>query len=336
MLSVSLAAIALWNVAQPLWNGVSLNDASWSIFGLYSVNSAWGLPLLIAGMGCRYLTDTQTWSTGYVLKKLLPRALIGCVVWWLVSALTLMKYSRPDELDTDTFFEAMANVLEVPYFAKFLLLVVVLFAFYPLLKRIADDQKLTGYAVVVFAVMSVVVPILRYIPYLNYVYLFAIQINWGFFTEFGLYLFLGIWLSRKRFAWHQRIVIYCAGFLSTVAMYSCTVWTYSSENGMDNTFISEASPFVALQVMAIIVMIIELSAKVKSCREGRIWGNIAQCSYVFIPLCAVFINITDKMISFDGLPLTLAVPIKASVALLCALALSAVIRRLPILSYFSI
>ena len=56
MLSVSLAAIALWNVALPVWNGASLSDSLRDISGCCAAASAWGVPLLIAGMGCRYLT----------------------------------------------------------------------------------------------------------------------------------------------------------------------------------------------------------------------------------------------------------------------------------------
>lgn len=336
MLSVSLAAIALWNIALPLLNATPLKDAQWSITGIYSILSAWGFPLLIAGMGCCYLTESETYSTGFILTKRLPRALIGCIVWWLISTLTLMKYSRPDEIDIDTFFETMAKVLEPPYLAKFLILVVVFFAFYPLLKRIADDQKLTGYAVLVFAAISVLVPILRYIPYLKYVYLFAVQINWGFFTEFGLYLFLGIFLSRKTIEWHLRVVIYCAGILSTVAMYACTVWTYSEENGMDNSFICEASPFTALQTTAIIVLILSLVNKKRTEKASRIWKEIAQCSYAFIPMSAVLILVIDKTLSLDTLPTAGTIPIEMLIVLLSALAFSIVIRRLPVLSYFTI
>ena len=336
MLAISLAAAALWNTAQPLWSQVSLNDASWGVYGWFSVISAWGMPLLIAGTGCRYLTDTPTLSSGFVLKKRLPRALTGCVVWWLVSALTLMKYTRPDELDADTFFEALATVLETPYYVKFLLLVVALFAFYPLLKRIADQQRLAGYAAAAFAVMSVVVPILRYIPYLRYVYLFAVQINWNFFTEFGLYLFLGVWLSRKTFAWHHRVLIYCAGILATVAMYSCTVWTYSAETGMDAAFISEASPFTVLQVTAITVLIVSLSGRSKRPRAGWIWNAAAQCAYAFVPLCAIMLHVFGKLLPAGSLSPALSVPITAGAALLSALAFGALIRRLPVFSYFSI
>ena len=205
MLLLALAAMAVRGVALPVWSKSAPVNSVWDISGAYSVISAWGFPLLVAATGCRYLANSQSYSTGFVLKKLLPRALLGCAVWWLVSALTLMKYSNKNEIDTDTFFEAMSKALNAPYYARFLQLVVIFFAFYPLLKRIADDKKLTGYAVIVFAVFSAAVPVMKHIPYLSYGYMFLSQLNWGFFTEFGLMAFPRCSLLRGRALYRRHV-----------------------------------------------------------------------------------------------------------------------------------
>ena len=336
MLLLALAAMAVRGVALPVWSKSAPVNSVWDISGAYSVISAWGFPLLVAATGCKYLANSQSYSTGFVLKKLLPRALLGCAVWWLVSALTLMKYSNKNEIDTDTFFEAMSKALNAPYYARFLQLVVIFFAFYPLLKRIADDKKLTGYAVIVSAVFSAVVPVMKHIPYLSYGYMFLSQLNWGFFTEVGLYLFLGIFLSRIELEWHFRVVVYCAGVLSTVAMYSLTFWNYSQEKGMDKTYITEASPFTVIQTAAVILLISAAAKRLGLKSSGFFLESCARCSYVFVPLFAVFSGALSKLISAQSVPLALYIPLTAFIAAACALALGSVFRRVPILSFISI
>ena len=310
MLLLAVAAMAVRGIALPIWSKSAPVNSVWDISGAYSVISAWGFPLLVAATGCKYLANSQSYSTGFVLKKLLPRALLGCAVWWLVSALTLMKYSNKNEIDTDTFFEAMSKALNAPYYAWFLQLVVIFFAFYPLLKRIADDKKLTGYAVIVFAVFSAVVPVMKHIPYLSYGYMFLSQLNWGFFTEFGLYLFLGIFLSRIELEWHFRVVVYCD--------------------------ITEASPFTVIQTAAVILLISAAAKRLGLKSSGFFLESCARCSYVFVPLFAVFSGALSKLISAQSVPLALYIPLTAFIAAACALALGSVFRRVPILSFISI
>ena len=318
MLLLAVAAMAVRGIALPIWSKSAPVNSVWDISGAYSVISAWGFPLLVAATGCKYLANSQSYSTGFVLKKLLPRALLGCAVWWLVSALTLMKYSNKNEIDTDTFFEAMSKALNAPYYARFLQLVVIFFAFYPLLKRIADDKKLTGYAVIVFAVFSAVVPVMKHIPYLSYGYMFLSQLNW------------------VELEWHFRVVVYCAGVISTVAMYSLTFWNYSQEKGMDKTYITEASPFTVIQTAAVSLRISAAAKRLGLKSSGFFLESCARCSYVFVPLFAVFSGALSKLISAQSVPLALYIPLTAFIAAACALALGSVFRRVPILSFISI
>lgn len=334
LLTAAMLGIALFNVASSYWSACKTGSAAWSACGIYTALSAWGVPLFTAGIGTAYLTE-GTYSAGFIVKKRLPRALLGCLIWWVVCTLVMMKYTRPNEPDFDTFFECMGRVLNAPYNISLLQLAAVFFAFYPLLKRIADNEKLTRYAVIVFFVFSAAVPAIQYIPYVNVVNLFLNQINWGFFTAYGLYLFLGLYLLRRPFAWHERTVIYCLGVLGTVAMYCCTVFISGSGKGFKDAFVGVNSPFTVMQTAALIVLIKHTIGRRQRLLDNAFTQAASRAAYAFVPLISAAQLMLTQVLSLKPEPQALTVPLYALLFWLCAAVTAGVIRRIPVLSYFS-
>ena len=335
VIAASLLAISVFNIASQAWDTFWLTAFEWRIGGLFSVLSAWGIPMFIAGIGLNYLSDELALSNRIVYTKMLPRALISCVFWWVLSALIYLKYNHSGELDTDTFFESMSKVLDTPFNIRLLHLTVSFFAFYPLLKRIADSEKLTKYLVVAFFLFSFVLPAIRMIPYVNIITLFTDQINWGFFTSFGLYLFLGVFVSRIEFRWHHRIVIYCIGALATVAMLACTAFFSSDNIGFDSRFVNEQSPLVALQVMAALVLCKTALTKWGQSMRMVIIKRVSIAAYAFLPLFSITQNLVGYFASMEKMPLIGLIPVSAIMCFSFSIGLSVLIKKTPILSYLS-
>lgn len=335
LLPLSFVAMAVFSLASPAWSGFQMSQVSWRICGVYTALSAWGVPLWICGVGVAYLTGDNVYDTGFVMKKRLPRAAVGCLVWWMVSTLVMMKYTRPNELDFDTFFECMGSVLNSPFNLRLLQLCVIFFAFYPLLRKIAKNERLTGYAVAVFFVFAALVPAIEYIPYVNHLNLFLKQVNWGFFTSNGLYLFLGLFLLRKSFVWHERTVIYCLGVFGTVAMYCCTVFVSPQDGGYDGVFVGEASPFTAMQVSALVVLVRQHAGKKGRLLHSGAASVAAGAAYAVIPAFTVMRYLLEKHIAFGAMGLAAAIPLEAALLTVCAIAFAAIVRRIPVISYFT-
>ena len=217
-----MLTIAICNVSSDIWNSIKISDPSWDLYGTITVITQCGLPLLICLIGMIYLDRDIYYSTSMVYKKLLPQATIACSFWWIISALIQLKTNHSNEMDFDTFLECMGKVLYEPFNIFLLQLFVIMFAFYPLLTRILSNNKLLFYALITSFAICMFFPAIEQIPYIRYVNLFTNQINWNFFTSYGFYLLFGIWVMRTNFDWHHRIVVYCSGVLSSVAMITLT------------------------------------------------------------------------------------------------------------------
>ena len=325
---LAMLAIAISNVTNDVWNGISEINGTWDLYGCLTVATRWGLPLLISTIGIVCLDRDMAFSNRTVYCKLLPQAVISCVVWWSVSALIYLKTNFPNEIDIDTFLECMGSVLESPYNIGILQMIVMLFAFYPLLMRIVKKDNLVTYAVITAFVICMVFPMLENIPYVRYVTLFTNQINWNFFTPYTLYLFLGVWISRKNFEWHHRVVIYCLGLLSTVAMFALTKIYSAGLLDLDSRFINDNSPLVALQVLSIITAIKHLFKKDIQNRTVRdFFTDLSKNRYGYIALYMIGFGFVSDFITEEHMILLIPA------CFLFVNGLCLILRRLPIISY---
>lgn len=322
---LAMLAIAFSNIFFDIWNALKTSDPLWDMYGLLSVCTQWGIPLLVALMGIIYIDTDMPHSTSVVYKKYFPTAMAACIFWWVINALIYQRMNHINELDWETFLECMSNVLYQPYNVFLLQLFAMLFAFYPLLTRIARDRGLLFYAVITSFVISMLLPILEFIPYVRYISLFTSQINWNFFTSFGFYLFFGIWIMKLELQWHHRVVAYCSGILSTVAMLTLTKTV--SVFDVDTRYIGFNSPFIAFQLLAIFVLIKQLfKSDLKNKAVNNLLGSFSKNLYGFI---AIYVMVNETVIRYFG-ENKFIIPLLSFFA---ANLLIMVLRRLPITSF---
>lgn len=323
-----MLTIAICNVSSDIWNSIKISDPSWDLYGTITVITQWGLPLLISLIGMIYLDRDIYYSTSMVYKKLLPQATIACGFWWIISALIQLKTNHSNEMDFDTFLECMGKVLYEPFNIFLLQLFVIMFAFYPLLTRIVSNNKLLFYALVTSFVICMFFPAIEQIPYIRYINLFTNQINWNFFTSYGFYLLFGIWVMRTNFDWHHRIVVYCSGVLSSVAMITLTKIISASLLDIDSRYVNISSPFVVFQALAVMVLLKQIiSTNFKTPILKIVTNELAYNIYGYIVTFVIINNIISYYIS-SGIAFLLPLCSCIATNIVCAF-----LRRLPIVSF---
>jgi hypothetical protein len=324
---LAMIAIAVSNISFDIWNSIQINEPLWNVYGILSVCTQWGIPLLISLMGILYLSTDVPFSTNTVYKKLFPPAAVACVFWWVINALIYQRTNFATELDWDTFLECMGTVLYEPYNMFLLQLFTMLIAFYPLLIRIVRDRKLLLYAVIATFTISMFVPMLEFIPYVRYINLFANQINWNFFTSYGFYVFFGIWILKTEFQWHYRIVAYCSGIFSTVVMLSLTKIVSCVSVDVDTRFVGLNSPFIAFQVLAIIVLVKQIFNNYSNNKLIRaVFPLFCKNIYGFIALYSIINGIVTQKFGENIVFVSL-------ISVLITNIVSVLLRRLPLTSF---
>ena len=259
---LSLIAIAISSSAMH-------NTSAWgrSAMALAAV-SRWGVTAFIAAHGVRFFGGSLDYSLKHIIKKLVLPSASVCAVFWIAAALLYMNLNFPNDMDRQTFFECMAAVSYEPYNIRLLQLIFMMAVFTPIMQKAAKNIRLTGYTVLIFFLLGSVNTILTEIPYVGMITSFTNQVNWGFFTAYGLYALLGCYIDKAEFEWHWRVVIYSAGVLCTAALYALSIRYTANDKLM--TVIGDSSPLTALQTASVMVFIKYLSRRIKLSDNTRI------------------------------------------------------------------
>ena len=336
IIAVSMVAFCLFNVSTQMAVSVAVASFDGKLCIFIAALAAPALPLMISGIGGRFLDSSMDLSLRTIARRYLPRAALSALFWWISIALLFMRIEYPTELDTDTFFDCLSMVLENPYCVRFYQLSFVMVLFYPLLKKAANSEKAMQYALLVSLGLCILNPMLEMIPYVRYITLFTNQINWQFFTAYTFYLFLGMYLRRQKIPGHWRIVIYCAGALSTIAMYMLTVVFNANLNGYTDEWMSDTSVFVAIQTLAILVFIKSIITRQKEKTETRsVLRELGGYGYAFIAFYTVSDIVTSQGLLLENYAVPVVLITKTLVRLCLCIGMGYGAKRLPILSYIS-
>ena len=354
---VALLAFTVCFLSQRGMMSVHMYSTVWRNDILLFALSSWGIPLLLMVLGCVYLVDNYTISLGnlsiiYSLAKnginferihergeskynkggMILRAGISCLIWWLLVSIAVMAREHPGEYDPDTLMECMAETLEEPYFIAFYQLVFMLFVFYPLLKKIADNKNLLFYAVILFFFVSVFNRVVPYLPYGKYVYMFTSQLDWNNFTFYGFCLFLGIYIFKFSFKWYARLLLYAGAILSSSVLYF--VYTHNIGKDGDLEFLATMTAILSVtQAVAVFIFVSQITKRKQiSAPIARICDGLSKNAYIYI---GVFLLCVIAFGNYDFItPITFGIDIiiESIVFFIVSMAISSAIRKIPFAS----
>lgn len=336
IIAVAMVVFCFFNVSTQMAENAALSGFDGKLCVFTAALAAPALPLMISGIGGRFLDNSLDLSLRTIICNYLPKAALSALCWWIAIALLFMRMEYPTELDVDTFFDCLSVVLENPYCVRFYQLCFVMVLFYPLLKKAANSAKAMQYTLLVSFGLCVVNPLLEMVPYVRYITLFTNQINWHFFSAYTFYLFLGMYLRKREIPGYWRAVIYCAGVLSAIAMYMFTVVADANLKGFTDEWMSDASVFVAVQTFSILVFVKAIVARKKEkTSTGTLLREVGGYGYAFIAFYTASDIVTSQGLMLENYAVPAALIMKTLICLCFCIVMGYGAKRLPILSYIS-
>lgn len=288
----AVIALAIGASFSSLWSGISIGTHLWTICNIISALTQWAMPSMVTIIGSIFLASNKRIGLKTLWKRYIPYAAISAIFWWLAASAVWMQSNHPQELDFLTFRECMAEVLDSPANIGFCHMLITFFVLYPLLSRIAENQKLTVYGIVLFYVMSLVESVFKYIPYLSALALFTDQLNWGYYRAWTFYLLLGVWITKYDHSWKLCLALYVAGIVATGSMVALTSITTSISYGYANEYIGYTSPLTGLQTIAITLFIKRVCSNMHTPAFTRSTRNLWYC----VPVLFVSSIFSDRLI----------------------------------------
>ena len=306
------------------WGRVSVGMPEWTALGIAGAGTQWALPAFFACLTATLFHTDYALGPAAVFKRLLPRALLTAAFWWLACAAVWMQNNYPNELDPQTFWQCMGEVLEQPVGMRLFLALVSAVILYPLLWRVVRHRQIRRYCMLLFFLFAFINPLLKLVPYVSAVTMLTDQLNWGYFTAWGFYILLGSEILRETHTPWARTLMMAGGLAAFGLAYAATSWMTSAAPGFYDDFLGVASPLTALETAGALTLFKTLIRDGRGCRLERLssvtLGSLP-AAYLMETLIGTFVPLNES-----GPLLQLGV---AGLSMLLGLALNLFFLQMP-------
>ena len=218
----------------------------------------WSVPVFVMISGVLFLNPTKKITYQEILKKRVPRLLLAYVFWTVMYALFGFIMTDFDGFSIKHLIRR--SIVAPRVHLWFLPMLMGVYLLIPVLRKIAQDRKLTRYVLVIWLIY-ISVGFFRYVEGFKLVKHFHGLFNVNSVIGYSGYFLLGYYLSQQSFSKKQRIGVYLCGVIGAFVAIA-GVFYVSLKNGEETErYWSNLSIQVAAMSTALFVFVKELAPK---------------------------------------------------------------------------
>ncbi|MCM1088390.1 MAG: acyltransferase family protein [Muribaculaceae bacterium] len=143
-------AVIVLHVAAQYWHEMEAGTYEWKVFNLYDGMVRWAVPVFLMISGSLFLSRPQKLER--IFKKNILRIITAFLFWSAIYAITNVILGRSG------WKNALREFVEGPTHFWFLFMIVGIYLLVPLLQKMMESDKLTGYFVLLSLIFTFVLP----------------------------------------------------------------------------------------------------------------------------------------------------------------------------------
>ena len=218
----------------------------------------WGVPVFFMISGTLFLNPNKEITYQEILKKRIPRLLLAYVFWVLLYHVYGFVLGG---FDGFTIKQLFRKAIEFPHFHLwFLPKLMGVYFLIPMLRKIAQDNRLLRYALIIWIVF-VFVSFFQFVEAFKLVKHFYGLFNMNKIVGFSGYFLLGYFLSWHDFSRKQRIWIYMFGIVGALVTIFGTICVSVKMSKAVERYLHSLAPQVPAMATALFVLVKELAPK---------------------------------------------------------------------------
>ena len=254
---IAMFAVVLGHVSAREFQSFSYSW-DWYIATIVISLRKWGVPVFFMISGALFLNPNKEITYQEILKKRVPRLLLAYVFWGVLYRL----YGFVLEgFDGFTIKQLFRKVIEFPHFHLwFLPTLTGVYLLIPMLRKIAQDNRLLRYALIIW-IVYVFVSFFQFVEAFKLVKHFYDLFKMNSIVGFSGYFLLGYYLSRHDFSRKQRIWIYMLGIVGVLVTIFGTICVSAKMSKAVERYLYGLAPQVPAMATALFVLVKELASK---------------------------------------------------------------------------
>jgi len=323
------------------WYAKDPTSFGWNILNIYDSISRFCVPVFLMISGALFLSKKNI-DIKKLYTKNIMRLVVALMFWAFIYAI-VSNWRLLNNFSLNNFFIIVNSFNKINYHLRFLLSLIGVYIFIPLIKKVTEDEKLFKYLLIISIIFSIIIPTINItFDYLNYFggynpfyqlyysltnWLFKIHIPFvsGYLTFFltGYKLFKDPIKNKK--------LIYLLGVISLLFTVLATAFVSIKYNTPVEAYYSYNTINVYLLAIAVFVFFKEEVSKIKFNDKVTRFIKILSDSIFGIYLIHVIFIIFIK--DFNLLPLNmnyiLAVPLFSLIVFIMSFIAIYLIRKIP-------
>ena len=160
---IAIFSMMMLHVSATQFDSVPVNCASWQIFNIYDSIVRFCVPVLVMISGVFFLDPAREYPMEKLLKKNVWRLVTAYFFWSLAYAVVdaFLTYHRPGR---DFLVSVIENTFTGRYHLWFVTMMIALYLLVPVLRKIAEDERLARYFILLSFLFCYVGNLLRVLP----------------------------------------------------------------------------------------------------------------------------------------------------------------------------
>ena len=333
-------AVVVLHTSAQNWPNVTVPFSTWLMFDLWDGAVQWAVPVYIMISGALFLSRDRDIS----IKKLYMHNILHIVMAFLCWSFLYSVYQV--HIEGGGFARILALTLEGHYHMWFLFMITALYVITPLLRRLSEEdlKYLLTVSLILFfliptliGIKDAVLPFLKndmlkkaldqiFVPYSKFMDFF----NPGYVA----YFVLGHFLSEREISKSRRSLIYIAmavSYVFTVSFSAIITYFGGRRYGIYDMFTMNIL-FEAVGIFVLIKNRFSPARKLSEKTANRI-VKLSGCSFGIYLVHAMILELMNNELALNTLSFApfFSVPVIAIAVFLISLAVTAVIKKIPIL-----
>ncbi|MGN0522567.1 MAG: acyltransferase [Eubacterium sp.] len=323
---------------------VPITSARWISFVAYDSFAHIAVPLFVMISGALFLDKNKEISIKKLYTKNILRIVTAFIFWSLLNTVSTCVLNY---LEKGVFIEGGAKkfiqtLIEGRGTMWFIFMIIGIYMITPLVKCITENDRLTEYFVVIFVVMSVVLPTVYEIGSLerwdiiSYFKTEYVKMEFHFAKGYVGYFVLGYYLNNKTISKKIRMIFYAGGIVCTLASIALTVFISQNVEKIYNYFLGNMTPAILIIACAVFLFFKYEVSRIKlpqSC--VKLMLSVSKCSFgiylVHMIVLDVFNHFGFSSVSFNG---WINVPVLSACVFVCSYLIILIISKIPVLNKY--
>lgn len=315
------------------WSKMPVTSIGWQTLNAYDGLAHCAVPLFVMISGTVFLRREKPIEPKAILTKYAPKLFVTFLFWSLLYAVFETGFQSAFSLQW--IKTLIINCLNYKYHLWFFPGMIVAYLFLPLLWPLAHykDGKLVGYACLLFLVLKVGLSTVSLLPVPDSLSTWMGKFSVGTANFVG-YMLLGYYLStvqkKKPAIWLTVLVLIISSLLIVILN---SVLSVRAGKAVDKLFSIGKLP-VAIQAAALFSLVTRLEQNERLARCGKTVTELADFTLGIYVVHIFVLEALRDWLHFSAhtvsLPVLISVPLIALIVFLISLAITAVLKMLPV------